>query len=151
MTRRAHAPHSRSRPTSRSRSVVTALVRPALALPFVLDGIDAARHPEEHLERFERVEPLLVQAGLPPMMRSDAKALTRLSGIGAAAAGVAFSLGIAPRLTGAALLAACVPVRVVNNPIWTARDDQERARYRSGLLGGAAVGAGLLSVVVAGH
>lgn len=130
--------------SDRPSAPCTAL-RAVVAAPFLVSGIDALRRPHEHLRRLEVIEPLLVRAGLPPMMRSDATALTRLSGLAAVGAATAWGLGAAPRLSGAALLAMNVPITVVNNPWWTARDRAERRRHRAGLLRGAALAVGLLA------
>ena len=54
-------------------NILRVFARPMLATSFVLDGIDALTRPARHVERFERVSPLLERAGLPPVLASDAQ------------------------------------------------------------------------------
>ena len=49
-------------------NILRAFARPMLATSFVLDGIDALTRPARHVERFEKVSPLLERAGLPPVL-----------------------------------------------------------------------------------
>ena len=49
-------------------NVLRAFARPMLAASFVLDGVDALTRPARHVERFEKVSPLLEKVGLPPVL-----------------------------------------------------------------------------------
>lgn len=119
-----------------------------LAAPFVIDGADAVMRPSRHVERLERVTPALERIGLPPLLTSDARLLTRLSGAASLLAGLGLASGRAPRTSAAVLAVVNTPLTLVNYPVWTARDPAERKDSVSGLLRGAAVGAGLMLAAV---
>lgn len=119
-----------------------------LASYFVIDGIDAVRHPEEHAAKFQKVQPLLEKAGVPPVLSSDAILLSRIAGAASAAAGVALALGKHPRLAALTLAALNIPVTVINNPVWAAEDKADRKEKVRGLLRGLAIGGGLILAAV---
>ena len=58
-------------------SLLRRVVRPMLAAPFIIDGLDAVLHPSRHVEKLERVLPTLEKAGAPPVLTSDAVMLIR--------------------------------------------------------------------------
>lgn len=127
----------------RSRSALTFLNRVLLAAPFVLDGVDAVRNPEDHTARLKPLEPALVSLGLPPMLRSDQRMLSQITGAAAVLAGAGLVVKPSPRLCALTLAALNVPITVINNPIWTAQDDETRRQHITGILRGAALGTGL--------
>ena len=86
------------------------LARPLLASTFVLDGVDAVRHPERHVERYRKVEPLLEKVGVPAMLTSDAVMVTRVAGAVSALAGVSLAAGRRPRTAALVLAAINVPL-----------------------------------------
>ncbi|RJF43255.1 DoxX family protein [Actinomyces sp. 2119] len=129
-------------------NLLRALVRPMLAAPFIADGIDAVTRPQRHVEKFEKVAPTLERAGLPPLLTSDTRLLTRLSGAASLLAGLGLASGRAPRTSAAVLAVVNTPLTLVNYPVWTAHDPAERRDSVSGLLRGAAVGAGLVLATV---
>lgn len=120
------------------------LARPTLASVFVIDGLDAALRPKRHVEKFEEVSPALEKLGLPPVLSSDAALLTRLTGAVSVVAGVGLATGTAPRTCATVLAALNLPLAIVNNPVWKAKDANQRAEYTSGLLQSAALGGGLM-------
>jgi len=119
------------------------VARPALAAPFIVDGIDALARPKRHAEKFEQVQPALEKAGLPPVLHSDAELLTRISGAVSLAAGLGLATGRAPRTCAAVLAALNLPLTLVNNPVWAMKGQDARKQALSGLMRGTAVGAGL--------
>ena len=119
------------------------LARPLLASTFVLDGVDAVRHPERHVERYRKVEPLLEKVGVPAMLTSDAVMVTRVAGAVSALAGGSLAAGRRQRAAALVLAAINVPLTVVNNPVWEADDAEERSRHVTGLTRGTAVAGGL--------
>ncbi|WP_139738677.1 DoxX family membrane protein [Actinomyces wuliandei] len=129
-------------------NLLRVLVRPALAAPFITDGIDAVARPRRHMEKLEKVTPTLERAGVPPLLTSDARLLTRVSGAVSVLAGLGLATGRAPRTSAAVLAALNIPLTLVNYPVWTAADKESRKRSVSGLLRGAAVGGGLLLAAV---
>ena len=129
-------------------NILRAFARPMLAASFVLDGIDALTRPARHVERFEKVSPLLEKAGLPPVLTSDARMLTRACGAVSGAAGLGLATSRAPRTCAAVLAGLNIPLTLVNNPVWAIEDAAARAEAVSGLVRGGAVGAGLLLAAV---
>ncbi|BDA63592.1 DoxX family membrane protein [Actinomyces capricornis] len=127
--------------------LLRALTRPMLAAPFIVDGADAVVRPRRHAEKLERVMPALERTGLPPMLRADARMLARLSGAASVVAGLGLATGRAPRTSAAVLAAINLPVTIVGNPGWTLSGSARREAF-SGLLRGAALGAGLLMASV---
>ncbi|MBW3069880.1 DoxX family protein [Actinomyces sp. 594] len=119
------------------------VARPALAAPFIADGIDALARPKRHADKFERVQPWLEKAGVPPVLHSDAELLTRVSGAVSVAAGLGLATGRAPRTCATVLAVLNVPLALVNNPVWAVESQDERKEALSGLMRSAAVGAGL--------
>ncbi|WP_103064284.1 DoxX family membrane protein [Actinomyces qiguomingii] len=119
------------------------ITRPALAAPFVVDGIDALARPRRHVEKFEKVQPALERAGLPPVLHSDAELLTRISGAVSVLAGLGLATGRAPRTCAAVLATLNIPLTLVNNPVWAVKGQEARKQALSGLMRSAAVGAGL--------
>ena len=127
-------------------SLLRRVVRPMLAAPFIIDGLDAVLHPSRHVEKLERVLPTLEKAGAPPVLTSDM--LTRATGAVSVAAGIGLATGAAPRSSAVVLAALNLPLALVNNPVWAIEDAAARAEAVSGLVRGGAVGAGLLLAAV---
>lgn len=124
------------------------VARPLLAAPFVIDGVDALLRPDSHVERMNRVTPVLEKAGMPPLLDSDIALATRVSGAAAVAAGACLAAGRAPRTSAALLAAMSVPLAVVNNPVWLAGTRAQRQEATNGLLRSLALGAGLALAAV---
>lgn len=94
--------------------MIKLLARPLLSAPFIVDGIDAFRHPEKHAERVEKVEPYLTKLGLPPALTNDTELLARVTGGISALAGFALATGRKSRLAALTLAAVHVPITVAN-------------------------------------
>lgn len=123
-------------------NVLRLLARPLLAAPFVLDGISAIRNPHEHVERAEPLRPLMERITGTPLDDRALVLATRVAGATTLLASLAFASGKAPRTSAAYLGAIAVPIALVNNPVWTARDADTRIAHTKGLLlRGALVGA----------
>ena len=129
-------------------NILRSFARPMLAAPFIVDGLDALVRPSRHVETFEKVAPTLERAGLPPVLTSDARMLTRASGAVSLVAGLGLAAGRAPRTNATILAALNIPLTVVTNPVWAVRGAKARKEALSGLLRGAAVGAGLALAAV---
>lgn len=119
------------------------LARPLLAAPLVVDGADAMLRPDPHVDKITAVSPVLERAGLPPLLESDARLLTRASGALTVAVGAALAAGRAPRTSAAVLAAVSLPLAVVNHPVWLAPDSAARRAQVRGLLGSLSLSAGL--------
>jgi len=122
-------------------NILRSFARPMLAAPFIVDGLDALARPSRHVEKFEKVAPTLERAGLPPVLTSDARMLTRASGAVSLVAGLGLAAGRAPRTNATILAALNIPLTVVNNPVWAVKGTTARKEALSGLLRGAALGA----------
>ena len=129
-------------------NILRSFARPMLAAPFIVDGLDALARPSRHVETFEKVAPTLERAGLPPVLTSDARMLTRASGAVSLVAGLGLAAGRAPRTNATILAALNIPLTVVNNPVWAVKGTTARKEALSGLLRGAALGAGLVLAAV---
>lgn len=129
-------------------SIFTALARPFLAVPFVTSGVDALRHPHEHVEIVERINPTLEKLGVGPLSENSIVTLTRISGGVRVAAGACMAFGKKPRLAALTLAATEIPLGLARNPIWLAENSEEKKSYLPGLAtslglaGGALVAAG---------
>ena len=117
-------------------NVLRAFARPMLAASFVLDGVDALTRPARHVERFEKVSPLLEKVGLPPVLTSDARMLTRACGAVSVAAGLGLATSRAPRTCAAVLAGLNIPLTLVNNPVWAVKGKEARKAALSGLARG---------------
>ncbi len=125
-------------------SISRRLARPLLAATFVADGLDALRNPHSHVDRVERVTPLLATAGVPRVITADPTLLVRAGGAVTAVAGLMLATNRKPRTAAVVLAAVQVPLLVANNPVWAARDRDERKSMRRDLVRGASLLGGLL-------
>ncbi|MDO5721630.1 MAG: DoxX family membrane protein [Actinomycetaceae bacterium] len=122
------------------------VARPLIATPFIVVGVSAMRNPSAHAEQLKKVTPLLETLGVPPVLASDARFLSRTMGAVTTVAATGLALGKAPRVCAGVLTAVAVPIALVQNPVWTAKDRDERNRYRRGLERyGAALGGVILA------
>lgn len=121
-----------------------ALARPLLASAFILDGVDALRHADEHAEKARPFAPALAKVSQKvPGMPADTRSLTRVIGAVQVAAGVLLATGKAPRVAAATLAVITIPTTVVKYPVWSAKGE-ERQAHLSGLLRNAALLGGLI-------
>lgn len=122
------------------------VARPLIAVPFIVDGVSAMRNPQAHAEQFKKVAPLLETMGVPPVLAADTRMLTRGLGAVTTVAATGLALGKAPRACATVLATVAVPIALIQNPVWTAKDRAERNRYRRGLERyGAALGGVILA------
>lgn len=124
--------------------LLRSFARPALALSFIVDGVDAIVRPQRHVEKIEAVMPTLEKAGAPQLLTSDAVLLTRTSGAVSVVAGLGLATGRAPRASATILAAMNVPLAIVNNPVWLASSREERRDAVAGLARSCTIGAGLI-------
>lgn len=114
-------------------NILRLVARPLIALPFIVDGVSAMKNPAPHAEQFKKIQPLLETAGVPPVLTSDARLLSRAVGATTTVAAVGLALGKSPRLCATVLASVAVPIAIVQNPVWTAQTKEERNKYRRGL------------------
>ncbi|OKL52928.1 hypothetical protein BSZ39_12275 [Bowdeniella nasicola] len=124
--------------------LIKLLARPLLAAPFIAEGIDAVRNPKKHADRFATLEKPLTQLGLPPALSSDTEMLSRVLGGISAVAGLCLATGRKPRTAALTLAAINLPLVVTTNPVWQAKDAEERKAFTGNWLKGGALAGGLL-------
>ncbi|MDO4666025.1 MAG: DoxX family protein [Actinomycetaceae bacterium] len=120
-------------------SILRTLSRVLIAGAFVYDGVDAVLHTKKHVERFQKVEPVLEKAGVPPIMEADAKMATRALGAATAVCGASLALGVFPRTCAAILAVVNLPIAAVNYPLHdraTRKDNLKLFGLRATLSGG---------------
>ncbi|EFM45135.1 DoxX family protein [Mobiluncus mulieris ATCC 35239] len=125
------------------KTLLRLVARPMLASVFFFDGLDALRSPDDHVERFKKIEPALEKLGFPPVLTSDARLLSRLAGFITVASALGLAAGKYPRTCAALLAAVNFPVTAVNNPMWMAKTPGQRRNYTRGLVVGASLAGGL--------
>lgn len=118
--------------------------RTLLALPFIVDGVDAVRHPDTHGKKFRKSLKSLKNLDLPKVDKEQAEILARVAGGVSVLAAGAFAAGKAPRTCAAVLACTAVPIALIQNPVWTTSDQTQRNLYRRGLERYGAVIGGLL-------
>lgn len=114
-----------------------------LAAYFVVDGVDAVISPQSHVQKFQRMAPLLERAGVPPVLSSDVTLLARASGVVSTAAGLCLAVGRYPRTAALILALLNLPVTAVNNPVLQTSGEDRKEAMR-GVLRGLGIGGGLL-------
>ncbi|UFU02158.1 DoxX family protein [Ruania suaedae] len=123
---------------------VRALARPLLASVFVVDGVDAIRHAEEHAVLLEPWEPVLAKAAEKvPGMPTKRTTLVRVMGGTSVAAGLLLASGRAPRLAAGVLAVVALKQTVVRYPFWSAKGAERREKL-NGFVRNAALVAGLV-------
>lgn len=117
------------------------LARGLLAGVFVVGGINQIKG--AHLLA-DKVEAAKEEYGV--VLDVAGEDLVRLNGAGMALAGGALALGIAPRLSAAALIGLLVPTTMVGHPFWKIEDKAKRRTAVAGTLNNAAIIGGLMLV-----
>ncbi|WP_314781112.1 DoxX family membrane protein [Actinomyces massiliensis] len=117
------------------------LARGLLAGVFVVGGINQIKG--AHLLA-DKVEAAKEEYGV--VLDAAGEDLVRLNGAGMALAGGALALGIAPRLSAAALIGLLVPTTIVGHPFWKIEDKAKRRTAVTGTLNNAAIIGGLMLV-----
>ncbi len=123
------------------------VARPLLAIPFVYDGVQAARHPAEHVAA---ARPLTDQVtdrlGVRRLTDQQLTWAVRAHGGLTAALGVALGAGFFPRLAALDLAALTAPLAVVHQP-FTTRGPQRAEKTVRFVRAAGYVGAALLAGV----
>lgn len=126
-------------------SLVRRVARPMIASIFVIQGLDAFRHPAPLAKRSS---PLLDKAipalGLP----NDKEMLVRANGVTQMVGGVMLATGFLPRLGALAIAASLVPTTLAGHPFWQEEDRQQRKMQRIQFLKNTAMMGGVLLAAV---
>lgn len=115
------------------------LIRPLLAAPFIVGGINALRSPEATADKAADVAiPVASAVGLP----QNSETLVKLNAYVQVGGGVALALGFIPRLASLALATSLVPTTIAGHRFWAADDQTARNSQliqfakNAGMLGG---------------
>lgn len=126
--------------------LVRRLARPLLGSMFVLGGLDAARHPHEKSPAAEGVVDFLREK--TSVSVPDVATVVRIDGIATLVAGIALSLGRAPRVAATVLTASLVPTTIAAHSFWKIDDPDQRAQQQLQFLKNASMLGGLLLAAV---
>ena len=131
--------------------MIRKFARPMLASVYVADGVETVINPSAHrdnaqaaLKKIRSVVPREYRSFVPSDPTTAALAVGGIK-IGA---GSLFGLGKAPRLSASLLAATAVASLLGRHAFWEARDEQEKARRRSGALTEVALLGGILLATV---
>jgi putative oxidoreductase len=126
-------------------SLVRRVARPMIASIFLIQGLDAFRHPAPLAKRSS---PLLDKAipalGLP----NDKELLVRANGVTQMVGGVMLATGFLPRLGALAIASSLVPTTLAGHPFWKEEEPQQRRTQRIQFLKNMAMMGGVLLAAV---
>ncbi len=121
-------------------TIVRRIARPMLAAVFVVQGLDAIRHPAGKATKASPLlDKLVPMLGLP----DDPEMLVRANGAAQVTGGALLAAGRLPRLGGLLIAASLVPTTLAGHAFWEEKEPPERQRQliqflkNLGLLGGA--------------
>ena len=126
-------------------SLVRRVARPMIASMFVIQGLDAFRHPAPLAQRSS---PLLDKAipalGLP----NDKELLVRANGVTQMVGGIMLATGFLPRLGAIAIASSLIPTTLAGHPFWKEEDAAQRKTQRIQFLKNMAMMGGVLLAAV---
>lgn len=112
---------------------------------FIVDGIDAVRHPASKVAKAETVTPALLS---PLGLSTDTEKLVRMNGAVQVGAGTLLALGKLPRLAALVLATSLVPTTLAGHRFWEETDTGARQQQRIHFLKNLGLLGGLLSVAI---
>jgi putative oxidoreductase len=118
------------------------MARPMMAAMFVAGGYSTLVGPERVAAKAEPVVGAL--AGRVPGVPQDVETAVRLNGAVQVVAGTLLALGLAPRLSAAALAGSLAPTTYAGHRFWEIDDPQDRAQQRIHFLKNLGMFGGLL-------
>jgi putative oxidoreductase len=126
-------------------NLLDAASRAALGWVFIHAGTDVLRKPEVPTKK---AEPLLAMVrGAVPVELPDDVTLVRANAATQVAAGVALTLGIAPRLAAAALIGSIIPTTAGGHRFWEFEPGELRTGQRIHFIKNLSIAGGLLHVL----
>jgi putative oxidoreductase len=115
------------------------LIRPLLAAPFIVGGLNALKSAKPMADKSAGVAvPIAEAVGLP----TNPETLVKLNAGVQIGAAVALALGLAPRVAAVLLSVSLVPTTIAGHPFWDEREPRARTAQltqfgkNAGLLGG---------------
>lgn len=122
-------------------NLIRVFARPLLASVFIVDAVDALRHPDAHAEKLGAAGGAIdMAAEAVPALPTNRRTLVRLHAGVTLGASILFALGKVPRTSATVLALAAAPAAVVAHPV---RTKEQRAQNLPALLSRAAAIAGL--------
>lgn len=116
-----------------------ALLRPFIAAPFIVGGLNVLRSPDAVVDKAKDVAlPIADAVGLP----KDTLQLVKINAGVQLGGGILLALGIAPRLAYVALAGSIVPTTIAGHRFWEQQDPKQRMAQitqfakNAGLFGG---------------
>ena len=126
-------------------SIVRRVARPMIAAIFIVQGLDAFRHPGPLAQRsaplLDKAIPML---GLP----DDKELLVRANGVTQMVGGIMLASGFIPRVGAMAIAASLVPTTFAGHPFWKEEDPAKRKTQRVQFLKNMAMMGGVLLAAV---
>jgi putative oxidoreductase len=126
-------------------SIVRRVARPMIAAIFIVQGLDAFRHPGTLAQRssplLDKVIPML---GLP----DDKQLLVRANGVTQMVGGAMLAAGFLPRVGALAIATSLVPTTLAGHPFWKEEDPAKRKAQRVQFLKNMAMFGGVLLAAV---
>ena len=126
-------------------SLVRRVARPMIAAIFIVQGLDAFRHPGALAKRssplLDNAIPLL---GLP----DDKEMLVRANGVTQMVGGAMLAAGFLPRVGALAIASSLVPTTLAGHPFWKEEDPDRRKAQRVQFLKNMAMFGGVLLAAV---
>jgi uncharacterized membrane protein YphA (DoxX/SURF4 family) len=113
--------------------IIRTLVRPLVAAPFMVTGLETLRNPSPRADRVApALKPLADRVSWLPS--KDPETLVRMQGAVSLGAGALFALGKFQRLTTFVLAAEMLPALLTEHRFWTEDDPDRRASERAQML-----------------
>ena len=131
--------------------MIRKFARPMLASVYIADGVETVMNPSAHRDNAEaalKTIRSMVPREYRSFVPSSPETATLAVGGIKTGAGALFALGKAPRTSATLLAATAVPTLLGRNAFWDAKDDQEKARRRTGALTDLALLGGVLLATV---
>lgn len=116
-----------------------------IAAMFVVQGLDALRHPQPLAER---AAPLLDKIGPALGLPADRVMLVRANAAAQIAGGIMLATGFLPRVGATAIAASLVPTTLAGHPFWREKDPEKRKAQRIQFLKNTAMAGGVLLAAV---
>jgi len=127
--------------------LVRRLARPLLGSMFVIGGLDAVRHPDAKSPAAQGMVTFLREKTSVPVP-DDAAAVVRIDGAAKLVAGLALSLGRAPRISATVLATSLIPTTLAAHRFWEAEDEGSRNMQKIQFFKNASMLGGLLLAAV---
>jgi uncharacterized membrane protein YphA (DoxX/SURF4 family) len=121
------------------------LIRPLLAAPFIVGGVNALR---ESKPPSQSAADVAVPIGKAIGLSSDAETLIKINAAVQVGGGVVMALGFVPRVASLVLSASLVPTTIASHRFWEEREPSARNRQMTQFAKNAGMLGGLLAAAI---